>query len=392
MADNIIEEQPTQEQIQDANAAELKQQMAISLGLPIPNQEEVQAVELTEVPRETDGGNVTEDQVVEAPAFTFDTFKEKFGYEKPEDIVAEIEQLRALKNTPTAAEVKFENEQSKKLYDAIVSGKQKEAYLILNEQERLDALVSQEVTKDNAADFIKAGMQNKYKDLTPEQINYKFNKQFGVPKEPVQTDVEDDDDFAKRHNEWKSQVADAEMDRIIEAKLIKPELEVAKVKLVLPDIGAPVDEEYLQYKKMLEEEKSIEAETIKDYEKLKPSDVVIPFDFIDEANKITLKSSFTPDAESFSKTMEGLLDDAKYYAKYKNSDGSPNRKKYLADRYIADNWTKILSEAMKQVKNATLKAQLPDNSTGGLSRQLPQEQQMSELDTLMKWSLGGTRG
>lgn len=392
MADNIIEEQPTQEQIQDANAAELKQQMAISLGLPIPNQEEVQAVELTEVPRETDGGNVTEDQVVEAPAFTFDTFKEKFGYEKPEDIVAEIEQLRALKNTPTAAEVKFENEQSKKLYDAIVSGKQKEAYLILNEQERLDALVSQEVTKDNAADFIKAGMQNKYKDLTPEQINYKFNKQFGVPKEPVQTDVEDDDDFAKRHNEWKSQVADAEMDRIIEAKLIKPELEAAKVKLVLPDIGAPVDEEYLQYKKMLEEEKSIEAETIKDYEKLKPSDVVIPFDFIDEANKITLKSSFTPDAESFSKTMEGLLDDAKYYAKYKNSDGSPNRKKYLADRYIADNWTKILSEAMKQVKNATLKAQLPDNSTGGLSRQLPQEQQMSELDTLMKWSLGGTRG
>lgn len=79
-------------------------------------------------------------------------------------------------------------------------------------------------------------MQLKHKDLTPQEIDYKFNKQFGIPKEPTELATETEDEFKERHDQWKELVADVEMNRIIEAKTAKPDLEKAKAELVLPEI------------------------------------------------------------------------------------------------------------------------------------------------------------
>jgi len=240
------------------------------------------------------------------------------------------------------------------------------------------------VTKENAADIIKMGMQMKYKTLSPEQIDYKYNKSFGIPKEPVQSAIETDEEYEERIAEWKDKVADIEMERIIEANAIVPDLEAAKSKLVLPEIEQTVDEQYVQWKKSLDEQAAAEAETLQAYQAFKPSDISIGLDFIDEKNNVKTNFNWIPDEESFKKAQEMVIDAEKYYAKYKNSDGSPNRRKYLMDIYFAENKEKIVMEAMKQAKNATIKSKLPDNGSGGLSRQIPKPHDLSELDKQMQ--------
>ena len=42
--------------------------------------------------------------------------------------------------------------------------------------------------------------------------------------------------------------------RLLKLKVSKPELEAAKSKLVLPNIEAEVDEDYIQYKESLEKQ------------------------------------------------------------------------------------------------------------------------------------------
>jgi len=126
---------------------------------------------------------VVEEQVAENVPLTFEVLKEKFSYEKPEDAIAEIEQLRLLKSQPPAPEpIKFENEFNEKLFKAIQSGQVKEVTQLLAQQERLDSLTTSEVTKDNAADIIKLNMQLANKLLTKEDIDFQYKQDYLPPK------------------------------------------------------------------------------------------------------------------------------------------------------------------------------------------------------------------
>ena len=370
-----VVEQAVEQQASVPSELDALMQMSLSDGMP----KEV----VTEINEEA-VVNVTEAQ---PPVFEFKTFTDKYGWQNPEDAETEIQELRKLKDVKP--EFKFENDKSKVLFEAIQSGKTDEVFKVLEEQRKLDNLTASDVTKDNAGDIIKLSMQLKYKDLTDAEINYKFNKQYGVPKEPVQTDMETDDEFEERKSDWNEKVAEAEMNKIIEAKLAKPDLESAKSKLVLPSIDSEQDEDYLQYKQSLENEAQIDAERNEAYRSFKAQDLGIKMNFNDEANKIQFDFQFEPDQEGFAKAVEFVTEPEKYFSDYKNSDGTPNRKKFLEDMYFTKNKERVIMEAMKQAKNATIKSMLPDNSSGGLNRQIPQGQEMSELDAMMQASLQG---
>lgn len=384
MADDIIEQQaaPSGEQVQatEPTVQELiKEQMEFRLNGGQPPQEPINEIEKPNIE-----GTAAEPVAQEPAPFSFDVFKDRFGYEKPEDVLSEIEQLRALKENPATAAIKYENEQSEKLAKAFQAGKVDEVYNYLNEQRKLDTLTASEITKESADAIIKLGMQLKYKDLTESEIDYKFKKQFAIPKEPVQSDTEDDDEFEARKSEWKDRVAEIEMEKIIEAKLAKPELEAAKHKLVLPNIEAEVDEDYLQYKESLEKSATIDAETKEAYKSFKPKDIETKLNFKDEANKIEFEFQYEPDEEGFKQSLDLVMDTQKYFEKYKGQDGSPNRKQFLQDIYFIQNKEKIIMAAMNQAKNATLKSQLPDNSQGSFQRQSPQGTEPSELHKYMQ--------
>jgi hypothetical protein len=370
MADNVIEV-ANEQQTEQAN--ELAQMMAISLNGGIAPQ----------VASETQ--EVVEEQQQIVPA-TFEILKEKFGYESPEAAVAEIESLRVLKSQPPATEApKFENEFNEKLYKAIQAGQVKEVTQLLAQQERLDSLTTSEVNESNAADIIKLGMQLEYKTLTQAEIDYKFNKQYALPKEPVQSDSELDEDFAQRKAEWQEKVTDIQMSRMIDAKMAIPKLVTAKSEIKLPEIPTTVDEDYVQYRKMLDEQAKIDEEVQAAYKSFTPKSIETKINFIDEANKIGFEFQYEPSSEAFNKSLGMALDINTFFDAFKKSDGTPDRQKFLDAIHFALNKESILTEAMKQAKNATIKSFLPDNSNNNGQRISPaMTGELSELQKQMQ--------
>lgn len=376
MADNIVETQELSVE-QQQQQQEVANMMAISLNGGLPPEvvnNETQVVVEEEKPVVTD---------------FFGTIKEKWGYETQEAALAEFEQLRSLKEKHPVQEIKFENEDSEKLFKLLQTGNTSEVYEVLAQQQKINALVSSEVNASTAGDIIKLGLQLKHKDLTQDEINYKFNKQYGLPKEPVQSASELDEEFLERKANWEEQVRDIEMSRIIDAKLLKPELESAKSQIKLPELPVQEDESYTQWKKTLEEDSKLAEERERVYKSLTPKSVETKLNFKDDANKINFDFQFEPDSEGFNKSVDMALDISKFFDSFVKSDGTPDREGFLKAIHFATNKDAYLLEAMKQAKNATIKSFLPDNSNGGTQRQFPQGQELSELDKMMQASLNG---
>lgn len=301
--------------------------------------------------------------------------------------------MRDFKAKPVTPQFELPNDESAAILRALAAGKKEEVWKLLDHDMRIERLINAEVNKDSAAEIVKLGMQLKYKDLTPDEINYKFNKQFALPAEPKQSEDEEDTDFQQRHLSWQEQVRDKQMELMIEAKLAKPELHNAKGKFTIPEIESPVDEGYIQYKQMLEQKTQEDAATKEAYKALTPKSVETRINFKDEANKIDFVFQYEPDAESFAKAQEIACNADMFWQTFINPDGSPNRQLFLESILYALDKKKIVLSAMNQAKNATIKASLPDNSEGGLlTRQVTQSQEPNPLDQLMRASLHGYGG
>jgi len=395
MADNVLEttQVDTQAASQPDFAADLKAQMDIALNGGIPPQNATAPDNNADAGAAGDAAAVAAPDTATAQATNindpFGLFRDKFGYETPEAAFKEIEELRAFRAAPRGPEFEVPDNESAAILKALKAGKREEVHAILDREIRIDRIVNAEVTKDTAPDIVKMGMQLKYKDLLPEEINYRYNKQYGIPPEPKQLAEEEDADYQERHSAWQSVANDKLMDLMIDAKLAKPDIQNAKSKFEIPDIESPVDEGYVQYKKMLEENARQDQATVAAYKLLTPKQLETKLAFKDEANKIAFDFQHEPDAELFNKAVDIASDADKYWKTFTNPDGSPNRTLFLESIMYALDKSKVLLSAMNQAKNAAIKAQLPDNSQGGLVRQIAQLQEPDELASQMANALKG---
>lgn len=196
-----------------------------------------------------------EEEVVDADEW----LKTQFGWENADAAKAEIEELRKLREGASSqAEIEFANEQSAKFFKLLQEGKEDDLYSFLENKKKFDRLSSiTELDTRSAAEIIKLNMQQKYKDLTPAEIEYKFNKQFAVPAKPNQGEMETDDEYQERLQSWEAKAKDIETEMFIEAKLAKPELEKFKNELVLPDVQ--FESESQNYEPTQEELEATEA-------------------------------------------------------------------------------------------------------------------------------------
>ena len=196
-----------------------------------------------------------EEEVVDADEW----LKTQFGWENADAAKAEIEELRKLREGASSqAEIEFANEQSAKFFKLLQEGKEDDLYSFLENKKKFDRLSSiTDLDTRSAAEIIKLNMQQKYKDLTPAEIEYKFNKQFAVPAKPNQGEMETDDEYQERLQSWEAKVKDIETEMFIEAKLAKPELEKFKNELVLPDVQ--FESESQNYQPTQEELEATEA-------------------------------------------------------------------------------------------------------------------------------------
>ena len=331
----------------DENAPQVQQQVEVA---PTATNEPAQAA-----PPQQEETKV-EEQTASTQSFDSNQFiKERFGY----DSVEEAEQeFKKLKEQPS---FEFKDDVSKSLFDAIKEGKADDVYEILNQQKRLEKLTSSELTPDLAAEIVKTNIKNKYKDLSADDVELLFYDQHFVPLKPEQGYDESDEDYAGKVKTWQSQVDYAERKLMIEAKVIRPELEKLKSEIKLPDIynEAGREAESQEEFEIMQQARSIYEKTLdSDFQSfsgfnvsVKDEDVEIPISFnVAEDERLAMKNDLTDfDSDSY---FEG-----RWFTK----DGKPNVQQIMADKYLLENREKIFSKIANEAASQRLLAHLKKN-------------------------------
>lgn len=322
----------------------------------VPRVEEVptQNVENTEVK--------TQEQVqveVQEPANTsFDSnqfIKERFGYDSVEEAEQEFKKLKE----NTANNFEFKDGVSKTLFDAIKEGKTEDVYQILNQQKILEKLTTSELNPNLAVDIIKTNIQNKYKDLTQEDVDLLFYDQYFVPLKPEQGYDESEDDYAGKVKTWQSQVDYVEKKMMIEAKVIRPELEKLKSELRLPDIYGQEEQDAANQEEFesMQKARTVYERTLElDYNNFKGFDIMVK----DEDVEIPISFNISNEERTALKTQLSDFDvEDKFGNRWFYEDGKPNVKQTMQDLYVLENLDKILrktaNEAYAQAKIAYIK-------------------------------------
>lgn len=211
-------------------------------GIEMPKVEEEKNEVKTEEKKEAVTVEKVEPKFEVTKEETKPTWINDFGWENEDAAKSEITELRKLKDQ-VPQERKYENEDSKKVHQLLLDGKIDDVLNIYSKQKSIEKVIGLSVNKDTAADIIKLNLELKHPTLTKEQIEFQYRQEYGIPKEPIQKADELDEDFSERQQAWKDQVTNIQMKTEIAATMAKPELEAAKVKLVLPNIEKQTEQQ-----------------------------------------------------------------------------------------------------------------------------------------------------
>jgi hypothetical protein len=281
--------------------------------------------------------------------------KERFGYETVEEAENEFKKF---KETPV---FEFKDEISKTLFDAIREGKADDVYEVLNQQKRLEKLTTSELNSEIAAEIVKTNIKNKHKGLSNEDVELLFYDQFFVPLKPEQGYDESDDDYAAKVSQWQSQVDYTERRLMIEAKVLKPEIEKLRSEITLPDIyneSGRQAESQAEFE-IMQEARSIYERTLdSDFQSfngfsvsVKDEDVEIPISFnVAEEERLAMKND-----------LEDFDTDLYFENRWFNKEGKPNVQQIMADKYLLENREKIFSKIANEAASQRLLAHLKKN-------------------------------
>ena len=281
--------------------------------------------------------------------------KERFGYETVEEAENEFKKLK--ENTS----FQFKDDISKTLFDAIKEGKADDVYEVLNQQKRLEKLTTSELNSEIAAEIVKTNIKNKHKSLSDEDVELLFYDQFFVPLKPEQGYDESDDDYAAKVNQWQSQVDYTERRLMIEAKVLKPEIEKLRSEITLPDIyneSGRQAESQAEFE-IMQEARSIYERTLdSDFQSfngfnvsVKDEDVEIPISFnVAEEERLAMKND-----------LQDFDTDLYFENRWFNKEGKPNVQQIMADKYLLENREKIFSKIANEAASQRLLAHLKKN-------------------------------
>jgi len=206
---------------------------------PYQNPEQAQTQETAQTAIETQTATV-ENADAEEVLDVNDYFKREFGLDASEFKSKWEEYNKPKEQTQTQQEIQWANEESRRFFESLKEGKDDDVYNYLNQKKQLERLEKYDVADANqAAEIIRTSLQFKYKDLSTQEIDRLFTRQYSMPPQPQQTDLQTDEEYAAVMDQWKQQVQEKQQDMIIDAKLAKPELSQYKSQIVLPEIQKP---------------------------------------------------------------------------------------------------------------------------------------------------------
>lgn len=357
------EEQTTQQEVSATQVSPFAQASWSETTPPAsaPSGEETRKPETVETTVQADS-TVTDAKPEEKPQ-VIEWFK-NYGWDSEDSAKSEIETLKQ-----KAKPQEFANDFSRTAYEYLVNGKEDDLYSHLNQKKQVEKYISADLTNESvAAELVKFNIQSENKDLTPDEVEFLFNKRFTLPKEPVQRADELEEDFLQRQEDWKYNVGTIKKELIIEAKLARPKLEKLKAELVLPQIAANVSNEPTQEDlKKLEENKNRFIQKVdSDFKnfngfetKYKDEEVEIPVSFsYDDVQKSALKERVKNfDVDSF------------ITERWFEKDGSPKVESIMSDIALLEDkdavFQKMANEVGSQVAKHYRKVKANISVTGG---------------------------
>lgn len=321
----------------------------------------------------------TEDEYEEEIVEPSEWLKREFDWESVDAAKQELEELRKLRESSAESEIEFENEESLNLFRLFKEGKQDEVYNYLETRRKLSSLIDGEMNKDSAVEIVKMNMRNNYPDLTKEEIEFQFNRNFGVPSKPVQKDIETDEEYQERLDTWQNQVKEAETELMIEAKLAKPDLQKYRDELVFPDI-----EDGRNSYEPTQEELDAQAKFV-DYFKDSASEALISFDGFsvsvkDEEVDIPLSYAISQEekeivAEQLEQFANSGFDANVILAeRWLTQDGNINTNQIVKDlalllsegkmsqKFVNEAASKRLAEHIRRTSNINVTSRTPQNT------------------------------
>lgn len=284
-----------------------------------------------------------------------DLYVKEFGKSKDEFKKEYDELVKFRQEPPKPEEIKYENEDSRKVHQLLKEGKIKDVIDVYNKQERISNAIGLEVNKDTAADIIKLNIHLKYPTLTQQQIDFQYKQEYGLPKEPVMKDTDDEIEFKERHDNWKEQVENIQMKSVIAATMAKPELEKSKTTIVLPEINPQPKVEQPSQESLEAQQKAAEnfrkllesnyAKAEGFSTKVKDESVELPVSFkIPDEDKVAIKE----------RLMNGF-DLVGYFEKrWFDENNNPKIESMVSDLFQLENPDKILSGIANNAANERL--------------------------------------
>jgi hypothetical protein len=177
---------------------------------------------------QTSSSNDDYEDVVDADEY----LRNNLGFNNWEEAKEEIEKLRS------SSTVKYDNEVSERIHKALLEGKHDEVYSYLEQTSKLNKLLTSDVDDISAEEIVKLSMRSKYPELTDSEVEFKYKKQFSLPKEPVQKYDETDEEFDQRKEDWQERVNDVKMELMIEAKSSRNQLKQLQSEIKLPEVSS----------------------------------------------------------------------------------------------------------------------------------------------------------
>lgn len=166
------------------------------------------------------------DEVVDADEY----LRSNLGFSNWEEAKSEIERLRSSS--------KYDNEISERIHKALLEGKHDEVYSYLEQTSKLNQLLNSDINDMSAQEIVKLSMRSKYPELTDDEVEFKYKKQFSLPKEPTQRYDETDEEFEQRKEDWQERVNDVKMELMIEAKSSRNQLKQLQSEIKLPEVSS----------------------------------------------------------------------------------------------------------------------------------------------------------
>lgn len=358
-------------------------QPQVEVAPTVTNEEQAQpAAQETQVEIQPETQNTPEPTNFDPNQF----IRERFGFESVEEAEQEFKKLKEVK-TP---EFDFENETSRNLFAAIKEGKSEEIFDILNKQKNLEKLTNSEINANIAAEIIKTNIENKYKDLSKEEVDILFYDNYNFPAKPEQGYDETDEEYSSKVQNWQSQIEFIEKRMIIDAKVIRPELEKLKSEIKLPDVygfdqlQAESQEELesmQQARQIYEQTLNSEFNNFNGFNvSVKDEDVEIPIAFnVAEDERVRMKE-----------TLSDFDSDNYFGERWFNEDGKPKVQQVMSDIYILENFNKIMQKVANEAASQRLVAHIKKSGNITINNPTPQGQPQQNpnalMDSLADWA------